>query len=95
MQLLARLLRMHVIEGVFSIMAAPSKPLCKYGSKCYRKNPEHLRRFSHPLTSDDDKCSSDESPGPAVRIRKRRVCLSDKWAQKLCFNLYTYFRMTR
>lgn len=22
-------------------------PLCRYGSKCYRKNPEHFKEFSH------------------------------------------------
>ena len=30
-----------------------SKPLCKYGSKCYRRNPDHLRRYSHPSTADE------------------------------------------
>ncbi len=24
------------------------KPVCKYGSKCYRKNPDHKREFYHP-----------------------------------------------
>lgn len=28
-------------------------PACWYGSSCYRKNPEHLRRFSHPRRSTD------------------------------------------
>nr|CAG4638660.1 EOG090X0BAY [Cyclestheria hislopi] len=28
------------------------KPLCKYGSSCYRKNPEHLANFNHPKTLD-------------------------------------------
>lgn len=27
---------------------ASSLPLCRYGAKCYRKNPEHLQQFSHP-----------------------------------------------
>ena len=27
-----------------------TKPPCKYGSRCYRKNPEHLRQYSHPIT---------------------------------------------
>ena len=26
----------------------PSKPPCKYGAKCYRKNPEHFKEHSHP-----------------------------------------------
>lgn len=25
-----------------------SKPPCKYGNKCYRKNPTHFSQFSHP-----------------------------------------------
>jgi len=25
-----------------------SLPPCKYGSECYRKNPEHFEKFSHP-----------------------------------------------
>lgn len=24
------------------------KPLCKYGLSCYRKNPEHRKKFKHP-----------------------------------------------
>lgn len=24
------------------------KPVCKYGSSCYRKNPRHLKTYSHP-----------------------------------------------
>lgn len=27
---------------------ASEKITCKYGSKCYRKNPEHLRKYHHP-----------------------------------------------
>ena len=40
-----------------------SKPLCKYGSCCYRKNPEHLRQFAHP---------SDEPAGREKGVRGRR-----------------------
>ena len=29
-------------------MSATAKPPCKYGSKCYRRNPYHLAEFSHP-----------------------------------------------
>ncbi len=24
------------------------KPVCKYGDRCYRKNPVHFQEFSHP-----------------------------------------------
>lgn len=30
---------------------ATSKPPCKYGSQCYRTNPEHLAKYSHPTES--------------------------------------------
>lgn len=26
---------------------ASKKPLCKYGDKCYRKNPDHLKNYDH------------------------------------------------
>ena len=29
-------------------MAAGIKPECKYGSACYRKNPQHFKDYSHP-----------------------------------------------
>ena len=29
-------------------VTAPQKPMCKYGALCYRSNPDHLRKFSHP-----------------------------------------------
>ena len=25
-----------------------TRPLCKYGDKCYRKNPDHFRKYRHP-----------------------------------------------
>lgn len=27
---------------------ADDRPVCQYGSKCYRKNPEHKKQFFHP-----------------------------------------------
>ncbi|KAF6020566.1 TDP1 [Bugula neritina] len=32
-------------------MSEDGLPACKYGSKCYRKNPLHLKEFSHPNKS--------------------------------------------
>lgn len=29
------------------------RPICKYGGKCYRKHPDHLKTFQHPLSSDE------------------------------------------
>lgn len=41
--------KLKTVEAVPS--SSSSKPLCKYGSQCYRKNPEHLREFSHASDS--------------------------------------------
>jgi len=30
------------------------KPKCRYGSKCYRTNPEHKLKYSHPPISEED-----------------------------------------
>jgi len=30
------------------------KPRCKYGDKCYRQNPQHLREYSHDLQSESE-----------------------------------------
>jgi hypothetical protein len=40
--------------------ASSSKPVCQYGANCYRKNPQHLKDFSHPNVSkkDDQKPSN-------------------------------------
>ncbi|CAF0810567.1 unnamed protein product [Rotaria sordida] len=45
-----------------------TRPLCKYGAKCYRKHPDHLRNYCHPSTEqkiEDDNLTSesiDSSP---------------------------------
>lgn len=31
--------------------AKKQKPLCKYGPKCYQKNPTHREQFDHPWVS--------------------------------------------
>ena len=33
---------------------ATSKPACKYGDTCYRKNQDHLRDFYHPPNKETD-----------------------------------------
>ncbi|CAF0847338.1 unnamed protein product [Rotaria sp. Silwood1] len=49
-------------------MDTSTLPLCKYGAKCYRKHPDHLRDYRHPSTEqkveDEDFTSktSDSSP---------------------------------
>ena len=29
-------------------MPKPTKPVCKYGSKCYRNNSKHREEYDHP-----------------------------------------------
>uniref|UniRef100_L7LZQ3 Putative aprataxin and pnk-like factor n=1 Tax=Rhipicephalus pulchellus TaxID=72859 RepID=L7LZQ3_RHIPC len=36
------------------------RPSCKYGKKCFRKNAQHLKQFSHPKDSDYEGSSEDE-----------------------------------
>ena len=38
-------------------IAVSKKDICKYGNKCYQKNPNHLKRYSHP--KDFKKCTDD------------------------------------
>ena len=38
-----------------------SRPVCKYGAKCYQKSPDHLREYSHHSHSD----SSPRKASPA------------------------------
>lgn len=35
---------------------------CKYGGKCYQKNPAHLSRFKHPPTNKDEVNQNGDSP---------------------------------
>ena len=46
------------------------KQMCKYGSECYRKNPDHLRRFAHPppSTSATGEESGDSGSGSELGV---------------------------
>jgi len=35
-----------------------SLPACKYGSACYRKNPDHFREYSHPAARPSERAAS-------------------------------------
>ena len=36
-------------------MAGNDKPVCKYGSSCYRKNPNHFKQYLHPEDAEHKK----------------------------------------
>uniref|UniRef100_A0A0P4WF54 PBZ-type domain-containing protein n=2 Tax=Scylla olivacea TaxID=85551 RepID=A0A0P4WF54_SCYOL len=55
--------------------AGPSgaKPPCRYGSSCYRKNPQHHLEFSHPTEDDeDDGDDEDDDEDEKGRESKKR-----------------------
>ena len=37
-----------------------NRPLCKYGAKCYRKHPDHLKAYYHPSEDTDNDDDDDE-----------------------------------
>lgn len=45
---------------------AEAKPPCKYGSQCYRKNPDHLNRYYHPMALEEDGAADDSDSASAV-----------------------------
>lgn len=53
-------------------MASEQKPLCKFGEKCYRKNPQHLKQFRHPGRKNN------EEDEPKLKRRKTDTDMKDK-----------------
>lgn len=53
-----------------------AKPVCKYGASCYRKNPDHLKQFSHPGREEAEQGTEDrgglgEGTGQPARTRSK------------------------
>ncbi|CAL1540707.1 unnamed protein product [Lymnaea stagnalis] len=46
------------------------KPACKYGSKCYRKNPQHIQNYSH--LDEDENNDMNEIEGKARPVKTSR-----------------------
>lgn len=51
-------------------MATKSKPVCKFGQKCYRKNPDHFDKFEHEET--DETNEENQAPVVTETTRKRK-----------------------
>lgn len=53
-------------------VGASKRPLCKYGAKCYRKHPDHLRAYSHPSTDkkeeEDDEDDDDDDDSSTIPV---------------------------
>lgn len=43
------------------VISNTDRPSCKYGAKCYRKHPDHLKAYHHPSTSDEDEPHEEET----------------------------------
>lgn len=43
------------VESVEKKLEVANLPVCQYGSKCYRKNPDHKKRFYHPKPGEDER----------------------------------------
>ncbi|KAJ8298299.1 hypothetical protein KUTeg_024830 [Tegillarca granosa] len=61
-------------------MASKKKPVCKYGAKCYRKNPDHLRDYYHPDEQKDEEKikpkktrSTDKTSEPPAKKTKKTI----------------------
>lgn len=55
-------------------MADSSKPICRYGAKCYRKNADHFKQYVHPKKdSSDNEEEAEEVPKGKVEKRKNGV----------------------
>ena len=55
-----------------------TRPLCKYGAKCYRKHPDHLKAFHHPSTMDtkDEEEEEEEELVPVKAKEKTSASIS-------------------
>ncbi|CAF4374846.1 unnamed protein product, partial [Adineta steineri] len=60
-----------------------TRPLCRYGAKCYRKHPDHLRDYRHPSNDkkeiendnddDDDSLTAEPTTSFSVSSSKKET----------------------
>ncbi len=56
---------------------------CKYGAKCYRKNPDHLKQFSHPPKDGSGPPSPEKKKRSPLNINNIRLGIpSTVWAYR-------------
>ncbi|KAK7488420.1 hypothetical protein BaRGS_00020394 [Batillaria attramentaria] len=60
-------------DGCRSQKGGDDKPVCKYGDKCFRKNPSHFQEFSHKVNGKGKRKSTPTEDKEVLRkkIRKR------------------------
>eukprot|EP00928_Gymnodinium_smaydae_P030693 TRINITY_DN22750_c0_g4_i1.p1 TRINITY_DN22750_c0_g4~~TRINITY_DN22750_c0_g4_i1.p1 ORF type:complete len:1241 (+),score=307.76 TRINITY_DN22750_c0_g4_i1:340-4062(+) len=79
--------------------AVPSgrRERCKFGEKCFRKNPDHLREFSHPNDSDwaESNPNPEESVADGGAVSKKGTSSSRMERFSLDFHLMTQVNLDR
>ncbi|VDM18626.1 unnamed protein product [Hydatigera taeniaeformis] len=53
---------------IHATTSVSSRPVCRYGSACYRRNPDHFEEYSHPdsISSPHNPFTSDQSAAPEL-----------------------------
>lgn len=63
--------KIKLIQTTLPNGGTSTKPLCKYGAKCYRKHPDHLKAFRHPSPEEDEQVEDvDHSPSKPSPVQK-------------------------
>lgn len=53
-----------------------ARPICKYGTNCYRKNPVHFEEYRHPgydSDTDDDDCGDGEDLQKSPPAKRQKL----------------------
>lgn len=64
-----------------------SKPICKYGASCYRKNPDHFKQYSHPGRREGEEVVADQSTCEEEERRSRPSKATKASGSFYCFFL--------
>lgn len=64
------------------------KPVCAYGTKCYRKNPEHLREFSHTSDPVEENGIDHSIPSDNGKEKYNKQEISDFCHRSQLFSFY-------
>lgn len=63
-------------------VASSDRPLCKYGAKCYRKHPDHLKAYQHPSETNDEE-EEDNHPSSSKAKAEETSSVSSSPAKQI------------
>ena len=69
--------KIKLVQTTLPKAGASTKPLCRYGAKCYRKQPDHLRAFRHPSPEKEEVEVSTPKPTKATSKATTTVSLME------------------